>query len=64
MSSACWVGRSGVQSLFQFNPKVFIGAEVRTPNFNLDILFLHGAQFVQRDMALLEQVRVGFSSSE
>ncbi|MCI4386200.1 hypothetical protein PGIGA_G00059530 [Pangasianodon gigas] len=55
--------RSGVQSVFQFIPKVFSGVEVRalcrTLEFfhsNLHTPCLHGARFVHRGIAMLEQV--------
>ncbi|MCI4389927.1 hypothetical protein PGIGA_G00116680 [Pangasianodon gigas] len=55
--------RSGVQSVFQFIPKVFSGVEVRalcrTLEFfhsNLHTPCLHGARFVHRGIVMLEQV--------
>ncbi|MCI4377832.1 hypothetical protein PGIGA_G00208400 [Pangasianodon gigas] len=55
--------RSGVQSVFQFIPKVFSGVEVRalcrTLEFfhsNLNTPCLHGARFVHRGIVMLEQV--------
>ncbi|MCI4376965.1 hypothetical protein PGIGA_G00197790 [Pangasianodon gigas] len=55
--------RSGVQSVFQFIPKVFSGVEVRplcrTLEFfhsNLHTSCLHGARFVHRGIVMLEQV--------
>ncbi|MCJ8737978.1 hypothetical protein PDJAM_G00030230 [Pangasius djambal] len=55
--------RSGVQSVFQFIPKVFSGVEVRalcrTLEFfhsNLHTPRLHGARFVHRGIVMLEQV--------
>ncbi|MCJ8749759.1 hypothetical protein PDJAM_G00179970 [Pangasius djambal] len=57
------VRRSGVQSVFQFIPKVFSGAEVRalcrTLEFfhsNLHTPCLHGARFVHRGIVMLEQL--------
>ncbi|MCJ8748244.1 hypothetical protein PDJAM_G00162700, partial [Pangasius djambal] len=54
---------SGVQSVFQFIPKVFSGVEVRalcrTLEFfhsNLHTPCLHGARFVHRGIVMLEQV--------
>ncbi|MCI4387901.1 hypothetical protein PGIGA_G00079600 [Pangasianodon gigas] len=54
--------RSGVQSVFQFIPKVFSGVEVRalcrTLEFfhsNLHTPCLHGARFVHRGIVMLEQ---------
>ncbi|MCJ8748396.1 hypothetical protein PDJAM_G00164290 [Pangasius djambal] len=54
--------RSGVQSVFQFIPKVFSGVEVRalcrTLEFfhsNLHTPCLHGARFVHRGVVMLEQ---------
>ncbi|MCJ8743438.1 hypothetical protein PDJAM_G00094030 [Pangasius djambal] len=54
--------RSGVQSVFQFIPKVFSGVEVRalcrTLEFfhsNLHTPRLHGARFVHRGIVMLEQ---------
>ncbi|MCI4389931.1 hypothetical protein PGIGA_G00116720 [Pangasianodon gigas] len=59
--------RSGVQSVFQFIPKVFSGVEVRalcrTLEFfhsNLHTPCLHGARFVHRGIVMLEQL--GFPS--
>ncbi|MCI4383748.1 hypothetical protein PGIGA_G00030000 [Pangasianodon gigas] len=56
------VRRSGVQSVFQFIPKVFSGVEVRalcrTLEFfhsNLNTPCLHGARFVHRGIVMLEQ---------
>ncbi|MCJ8736196.1 hypothetical protein PDJAM_G00256040 [Pangasius djambal] len=56
------VRRSGVQSVFQFIPKVFSGVEVRalcrTLEFfhsNLHTPCLHGARFVHSDIVMLEQ---------
>ncbi|MCJ8741355.1 hypothetical protein PDJAM_G00069720 [Pangasius djambal] len=55
--------RSGVQSVFQFIPKVFSGVEVRalcrTLEFfhsNLHTPCLHGARFVHRGIVMQEQV--------
>ncbi|MCJ8748173.1 hypothetical protein PDJAM_G00162490 [Pangasius djambal] len=55
--------RSGVQSVFQFIPKVFSGVEVRalcrTLEFfhsNLHTPCLHGARFVHRGIVMLEQI--------
>ncbi|MCI4391073.1 hypothetical protein PGIGA_G00130010 [Pangasianodon gigas] len=57
------VRRSGVQSVFQFIPKVFSGVEVRalcrTLEFfhsNLHTPCLHGARFVLRGIVMLEQL--------
>ncbi|MCI4392257.1 hypothetical protein PGIGA_G00144020, partial [Pangasianodon gigas] len=57
------VRRSGVQSVFQFIPKVFSGVEVRalyrTLEFfhsNLHTPCLHGARFVHRGIVMLEQI--------
>ncbi|MCJ8748149.1 hypothetical protein PDJAM_G00161710 [Pangasius djambal] len=56
------VRTSGVQSVFQFIPKVFSGVEVRalcrTLEFfhsNLHTPRLHGARFVHRGIVMLEQ---------
>ncbi|MCI4392233.1 hypothetical protein PGIGA_G00143630 [Pangasianodon gigas] len=56
------VRRSGVQSVFQFIPKVFSGVEVRTLcrtleffHSNLHTPCLHGARFVHRGIVMLEQ---------
>ncbi|MCJ8738048.1 hypothetical protein PDJAM_G00031240 [Pangasius djambal] len=66
LSTRCWSvaggWRSGVQSVFQFIPKVFSGVEVRalcrTLEFfhsNLHTPCLHGARFVHRGVVMLEQ---------
>ncbi|MCJ8737963.1 hypothetical protein PDJAM_G00030110 [Pangasius djambal] len=56
------VRRSGVQSVFQFIPKVFSGVEVRALCRTLEFFHsslhtpcLHGARFVHRGIVMLEQ---------
>lgn len=56
LSSSCQVRRSGSQSVFSFNQKVFSGVEVRAPSRPLEFLHFklgkpcpHGARFVKRN---------------
>ncbi|MCJ8749761.1 hypothetical protein PDJAM_G00180000 [Pangasius djambal] len=50
------VRRSGVQSVFQFIPKVFSGVEVRALCRTLEFFHFNlGARFVHRGIVMLEQ---------